>query len=117
MNFEPSNMPFENEYPKLVRDNIPEIIKTKTGAFPDTKILSADEDYLKYILKKMIEESKELEHSLEKGNMKEELADIFELITSLLKLKGWTIEDIIDVQKEKRTRNGGFEKRILMLKK
>ena len=117
MNFEPTNLPIENKYPKLVRDNIPNLIEARTGILPNTKIIADDTEFLKYLLKKVIEESSELEYSLEKGNMKEELADLFELITALLALKGWTMEDITVVQKAKREKNGGFDKRILMLNK
>lgn len=117
MNFKPTDLPIENEYPKLVRDNIPNIIKSKTGALPAMEILSDDNEFLKYLLKKMVEESTELRHSLEHGNMQEELADVCELTETLLRLKGWTREDVALIQKEKREKNGGFSERILMLKK
>jgi predicted house-cleaning noncanonical NTP pyrophosphatase (MazG superfamily) len=115
MDFKPTNLPIESEFPKLVRDNIPEIIKRKSGVDVPTKILESDEEYLKYLLKKIIEEATELQHSVEVGNMQEEFADLFELIQNVLKLKGWSMEDIAAVQKEKREKNGCFEKRILML--
>src|SRR3989338_1172239 len=115
MNFEPTNLAIENEYPKLVRDNIPAIIKRRTGMEPETKILDEDGEFLEYILKKVIEESTELKHSLKNGNMQEELADMFELLTTLLKFKGWTREEILSIQKEKVQKNGAFEKRILLL--
>lgn len=117
MDFTPSSLPIENEYPKLVRDNIPEIIKQKTGQDIEQRILENDEEYVQYLLKKVIEESIELEHSVEKGNMQEELADVTEVINQIIKLKGYTWQDIVAVQQEKREKNGGFEKRILMLKK
>lgn len=117
MDFTPSSLPIENEYPKLVRDNIPEIIKQKTEQNIEQRILESDEEYLQYLLKKVIEESIELEHSVEKGNMQEELADVTEVINTIIKLKGYTWQDIATVQQEKREKNGGFEKRILMLKK
>ena len=116
MDFTPTSLPIEQEYPKLVRDNIPNIIKDKTGRTSETKILESDEEFLKYLCRKMIEESHELEHSLQTGNTQEELADLFEIIYTILKVKGWSIEDIIKVQKEKREKNGGFEKRLLLLK-
>jgi len=116
MNFEPTNIPIENEYPKLVRDNIPEIIKSKNKV-AGTRVLESEEEYLKFLLKKIIEEAHELEHSVEAGNIQEELADVLELIHTIIKLKKWTVEDIVNVQKDKRKKNGGFEKRLLMLNK
>ena len=115
MGFTSSNLPTEKEYPKLVRDKIPEILAAK-GLTAQTRVLT-DDEYLKFLLKKMIEESTELLHSLKKGGMQEELADVLELIEAIIKLKGWKIEDITAVQKEKRGKNGGFEKKILLLEK
>jgi len=115
MDFKPTNLPIESEYPKLVRDNIPAIIKAKEGVDVKTRILEKDEEYLKYLLKKIVEEATELQHSGKEGNTQEELGDVLEIISAILKLKGWSMEDIIKVQKEKREKNGGFKKRILML--
>lgn len=115
MDFTPSDLPIENEYPKLVRDRIPEKIESK-GLKAKTRIL-ADGEFLKFLVKKMVEESTELVHSLEKGNTQEELADVLEIIDAILKLKVWKTEDIVAVQKEKRQKNGGFEKKILLLEK
>lgn len=117
MDFQPTNLPIESEFPKLVRDKIPQIIKDKRGLDVSTRLAESDAEYLKFLLKKIKEEAAELEHSTVGGNMQEELADVFEIIYAILKLKGWTIEDIVAVQKEKRQKNGGFEKRILMLGK
>lgn len=117
MDFTPSSLPIENEYPKLVRDNIPSIVKNKTDKNILQRILVNDEEYLKYLLKKVIEESIELEYSVVKGNTEEELADVCELLNEIIKLKGYTWEGVKKVQVEKRQKNGGFEKRILMLKK
>lgn len=116
MEFKSTDLPIENEYPKLVRDRIPEKIK-KDSKTVKVETITTDDEYLKFMFKKMVEESLELQHSLEHGNMQEELADIFELIYAILKLKGWMIEDIIAVQKEKREKNGGFDKRLLLLSK
>jgi len=117
MDFIPTDHLFENEYPKLVRDNIPDIVKAKTGKDVTQRILETDDEYLKYLLKKLIEESKEAEQSVVNENNKEELADVLEIMYAILKLKGWSMEDIVAVQKEKREKNGGFEKRILMMQK
>jgi predicted house-cleaning noncanonical NTP pyrophosphatase (MazG superfamily) len=115
MNFTPSDLPIENEYPKLVRDRIPEIVKAKAGKDIAQRTLKGKE-YLEYLLKKLKEEAAELEHAEEKGNSLEELADILEILEELMQVKNLTLEQVKKVQKEKREKNGGFKKRILMLK-
>ena len=107
----------QSEYPKLVRDKIPAIIKEMTGKDTETRILKTDEEFLDFLLQKMVEESIELQKSVANDNLEEELADIFELIYAILKLRGKSIDDIITIQKEKRGKRGGFDERILMLKK
>ena len=39
MKFNPTNLPIESDRPKLVRDNIPEIIKVKTGKYPKVETI------------------------------------------------------------------------------
>ena len=117
MDFKFTDQAFENEYPKLVRDNIPAIYKAHHGKGAKTETIKTDEEFLKFLLKKMVEEARELEYSIKAGNTQEELADIFEIIYAILDLKGWSLEDIIKVQKDKRAKNGGFEKRVILLEK
>lgn len=117
MDFKFTDQAFENEYPKLVRDNIPAIYKASHGKEAKVKAIGSDEEYLKFLLKKMVEEAKELEYSVKVENTQEELADIFEIIAAILDLKGWSLEDIVKVQKNKQAKNGGFEKRIILLEK
>ncbi len=104
----------ENEYPKLVRDKILEIIKEREGFEPSHRILENDTEFLNALLKKATEEAAELQHSLEKNNVEEEIADLFEVVDAILMLRGKSMEDIKKIQKEKREKRGGFEKRILM---
>lgn len=104
----------ENEYPKLVRDNIPDIIKKKEGFEPSYRILDDDTEFLNALLKKANEESAELQLSLGNNNLEEEIADLFEVIDTILALRGKSTEDIKAIQKEKRGKRGGFDKRIFM---
>lgn len=104
----------ESEYPKLVRDNIPDIIKENDGFEPTYRILENDAEFLTALLKKITEEAAELEHSVENKNTEEELADLLELIEATTTFLGKTPEDIKNIQKEKRKKRGGFEKRIFM---
>jgi len=47
-----TNLKKENEYPKLVRDRIPEIIKERTGKETKMRIME-DEEYLEFLLIKV----------------------------------------------------------------
>lgn len=114
MEFIPSSLPIEKEYPKLVRDRIPEILEKK-GLKSKIQIAKSEEEYLAYLLKKIVEEAVEVNHSTEKGNLDEELADILELINAILKVKNWTMDDILAIQKQKREKNGGFDKKLIMM--
>ena len=95
-------------YNKLVRDRIPEIIKS-TGKRCTTEILSA-EDYLRMIDAKLDEELAEYH----KDQNIEELADLLEVIRAAVIARGYTIEDLERVRAEKAAKRGGFEKRILL---
>jgi predicted house-cleaning noncanonical NTP pyrophosphatase (MazG superfamily) len=95
-------------YNKLVRDNIPAIIK-KNGGEPKTRILG-DEEYKKRLDEKLQEEVAEY---LKDDNV-EEIADIYEVITAILKYKSVTFEEFEKVALEKRVKKGGFEQKIFL---
>lgn len=107
----------ENEYPKLVRDNIPEIVGKLTGKEVKTKILENDEEYSKFLLKKVEEEAHELANAKDKEHIIEETADVMELIDAILEFNNLDMEAVRKVQKEKVEKRGGFKKRILMLER
>jgi predicted house-cleaning noncanonical NTP pyrophosphatase (MazG superfamily) len=112
-----TDLPTENEYPKLVRDKIPEIIQANNGGRVPTKTLSDDEEYLTFLFRKIREEAEELSEATSDSNVVEEIADVYEIIDAILALKGIRRSEVIDVQDEKREKRGGFDKRILMLHK
>ncbi len=102
----------EREYPKLVRDNTPEIVGKITGKEVKTRVLEDDEEYLAYLLKKVEEEANELANAESKEHIVEEMADVMDAI---LKFNDIDIEIVKKVQIEKAEKRGGFEKRLLML--
>lgn len=96
------------QYNKLVRDRIPEIIKS-SGKSCTTEILSA-EDYLRMLDAKLDEELAEYH----KDQNIEELADLLEVIRAAAISRGYSLEDLERVRTEKAAKRGGFEKRILL---
>ena len=96
------------EYKKLVRDKIPQIIKSN-GEEPKTRILD-DEEYLKELNIKLTEEVKEY---LEDGNV-EELADIVEVIYGILDAKKVTLEEFENIRKSKVEKRGAFKEKIFL---
>jgi predicted house-cleaning noncanonical NTP pyrophosphatase (MazG superfamily) len=103
------------DYPKLVRDRIPEIIKELKGYDIPVRGLIDDAEFRKYLSKKGIEEATELSEADTDQHRLEELADLEELIDAWLELVGKTREDLQAAQEEKRQKRGGFKRRILML--
>lgn len=96
------------QYHKLVRDRIPEIIKSD-GKICDWETLS-DADYLHLLEEKLNEELGEYQQS----KSLEELADLLEVMQAVLKARGWTWEELEQVRAKKAAKRGGFEKKILL---
>lgn len=98
-------------YKKLVRDKIPEIIKSN-GRNPVINILS-DKDYKIELEKKLIEECNEVLASNGADRI-EELADVLEVIISLARLENKNLNDVISVCDCKRLERGGFSNKIYL---
>lgn len=95
-------------YNKLVRDNIPEIIKNN-GETSHISFLD-DASYLKELRKKLLEETNEFLESEEIV----ELADILEVIEALAKAKGSSLDEIMNLKIKKSIKNGSFDKKLFL---
>lgn len=105
----------EKTYNKLVRDNIPDIIKGNKGE-PIIRILN-EEEYKEELEKKLYEEYKEVLNAQNSEDKVEELADMLEVICSLARLVAdKSLSQVLDVMMKKREKRGGFEKRIYLEK-
>lgn len=103
----------EKVYNKLVRDNIPNIIKSN-GEIPITRILDNDE-YKKELENKLYEEYQEVLNSSGDDRI-EELADMLEIIKALANLENKTLNDVIFVSEQKNKKRGAFDEKIYLEK-
>ncbi len=96
------------KYNKLVRDNIPEIVKQKGG----TAIIhiAKEKEYWEKLKEKLREEVEEFNA---KPSM-EELADILEVLDAIIEFKRFSKTKLKKVKKDKKRERGGFEKRIIL---
>jgi len=104
----------DQNYNKLVRDNIPRIIETD-GVVAQVRILDKEELILK-LKEKLLEETNELKEASSKSDQIKEMADCLEIIYALceeLKIDIEEVEKERIIRKEKR---GGFEKGIFLIK-
>lgn len=113
-NYSVPYIPTVKKYDKLVRDNIPQIIKSN-GEKPFTRVLS-DKEYWKYLLKKDTEELEEVRTAKSLEERKKELADKLELIRAMAEYSGFSLDDIIEEADKKKAKNGGFERKLLLEK-
>lgn len=106
---------------KLVRDNIPDIIRAE-GKEPETRVLEGHK-YTKALQKKLDEEVKELkqvftlhhnEHLTEDATeqVTEELADVLEVLAAMTEVTGISTDYLFEIADAKRKERGAFLKGI-----
>jgi predicted house-cleaning noncanonical NTP pyrophosphatase (MazG superfamily) len=100
-------------YNKLVRDHIPQVIKS-TGKGLNMRILD-EEEYRRELITKLKEETKEYVAAENQTEALEELADILEVIRALAAAQGATWEQLEEVRKTKEDARGGFQDRVYLL--
>ena len=98
-------------YNKLVRDNIPDIIKSN-GEKPIIEILD-EQSYKKELENKLIEECNEVVNSSGEDRI-EELADLLEVMITISNLENKTIDDVDKIRVKKKEKRGGFSKKIYL---
>ena len=104
----------EKVFNKLVRDNIPDIIRNN-GEEASIRILD-DDEYKEELLKKLSEETSEVKNATSKDELLEELADVLEILKAIAELNNSSLENVMEIASEKRLKRGGFEKRIFLEK-
>ena len=97
-------------YNKVVRDKIPENINSMEGRKATWRIMD-DDEYIKELNKKLLEEA----HEFIEENAIEELADVMEVIQSIMRIKNISYEELKNVQQMKREKKGGFSNKIYLV--
>ncbi|ABR56170.1 conserved hypothetical protein [Methanococcus aeolicus Nankai-3] len=95
-------------YNKLIRDKIPEIIK-KSGHNPIIYTAN-DEEYIKRLYDKLIEEIEEFKEN----PSSEEMADILEVCDAIMSYFRMSSEEVIKVKNKKFKERGGFSKKLIL---
>ena len=96
-------------YNKLVRDKIPEEINSMEGRKAKFRIMG-DNEYIKELNRKLLEESNEF---VEENDI-EELADVMEVMESIMKIKNIQWEEVKKIQTKKRDKKGSFDRKIYL---
>jgi len=96
------------EYDKLVRDDIPEIIRDDDER-PVTHVAEGDE-YRQRLREKLCEEAAEFRES---GDP-EELADVMAVVAAIREAEGLDGEELATRREEKADERGGFEDGVVL---
>ena len=97
-------------YQKLVRDEIPRIIR-ESGKEPVTHTLTQAEA-LEALARKLCEEAQEYRES---GEI-EELADVLEVLMGIVRERGVSMTEIEEIRARKAAERGTFQQRIFLEK-
>lgn len=100
------------EYHKLVRDRIPEIIR-QAGLNCEIVTLSAAE-YRHALQDKLLEEAQEAVEASEES-LVTELADLLDVIDALMETSGISQESVLLERDQKRAEKGGFTQKVKLL--
>ena len=99
----------ETRHRKLVRDRVPALIRSR-GEDTRTTVLAPSE-FTPALLDKLVEESVELRMAPATERL-EELADVWEVLTTVVQDLGFTLDEVEQAATFKRIVRGGFSERV-----
>ncbi len=100
------------KYNKLIRDRIPEIIR-RDNAIPKISYLN-NKKFIVELKKKLLEEGGELQRTIDKKSVLNELSDILEIIQSIAEVEKIPWKNVEEKRKLKNKERGGFKKKIFL---
>lgn len=96
------------KFNKLVRDKIPEYIRSKGGQ--SVSHIATDKEYWEKLKEKLLEEFEEFK----KDESKEELADLLEVVDAIADYKKFDPAEIEAIRKKKADERGKFKDRVIL---
>ena len=99
-------------YNKLVRDNVPEIMRAE-GEVPETRVLD-DDEYKKLVRLKLLEEAGETRVATG-DELTKELGDVLEVLEAIAAAEGVNMDEVLALKAKRRAERGGFQKRIYLV--
>ncbi len=100
-------------YNKLIGDAIPDKIRKGGGEY-DTRRIEDDAEFGQELLKKVAEEAIGLSRVRSKEALLDEMADLLEVLDTLVEHEGISQEDIRAARAQNKERKGGFAKRLFL---
>ncbi|CAM4067109.1 phosphoribosyl-ATP pyrophosphohydrolase [Mesobacillus thioparans] len=101
----------KKEYNKLVRDLFPELMKNK-GKKIEYEILQGS-DYSEKLMEKFNEEVEKFRNA-GTDRLLSEIVDLLEVVYAIAEHRGITESEVEFMRQLKKTRSGGFRKKILL---
>ncbi|RPI18649.1 MAG: hypothetical protein EHM58_04905 [Ignavibacteriae bacterium] len=108
-----SNYEEKRDFNKLVRDKISTNIELGGEIVNKSKL--SGEPLLKALREKLVEEAFETLDAIDKNSIVDELADVNEIVEGILSQINVTKEELLQRQKQKRMKAGGFKEGIILL--
>ncbi|KAM3109113.1 pyrophosphohydrolase domain-containing protein [Phormidesmis sp. 146-33] len=96
-----------------MRDRIPEIIQA-AGRECAVEVME-EEEFHQALRAKLVEEAQEAAAAATKADLVTELADLYEVIDTLMEVSGIDREAVLKEQKRRQLERGGFSRRIRLL--
>lgn len=100
------------KYDKLIRDNIPEMIKA-SGKECEVSVLD-NEHFIKKLKEKLLEETQEV-ISASENDLVAELADVLEVLEAIESYYGIEHRTVENIKHHKALKNGKFSKKLVLL--
>lgn len=95
---------------KLIRDKIPDFLNSRDIQF--SKRVMEQDEFIQRLKNKLMEESKEVVDASSQDELVEEIADVLEVLHTLLKVNNLTLKNAEQKRIEKHKKSGGFENRF-----